>query len=106
MAGTEAHVPLDVDCRPVAAGCIPPGSQKSVVSVSVGGPSSKQLQELLLQSLEHDRAGVKVYQAAIKCAQREDLRADPFTTTPGTEILKKLGTSLVDAMLQQLASSW
>jgi rubrerythrin len=92
--------------------------------------NSAQLKELLLQSLEHERGGVKVYQTAIKCAQRADLRAewekylaqtqqhvaaltdlcavfdiDPFTTTPGTEIVKKLGTSLVDAMLTALSAS-
>jgi rubrerythrin len=91
--------------------------------------NSTQLKELLLQSLEHERGGVKVYQTAIKCAQRADLRAewekylaqtqqhvaaltdvcavfdiDPFTTTPGTEIVKKLGTALVDAMLTALSA--
>ncbi len=88
-----------------------------------------QLKELLLQSVEHERGGVKVYAAAIKCAQREDLRAewksymaqteehvevltkvcelfgiDPFSTTPGTHIVKALGTSLVDAMQMALAA--
>ena len=91
--------------------------------------NSAQLTELLLQSLEHERVGVKVYQTAIKCAQRADLRAewekylaqtqqhvaaltdvcavfdiDPFTTTPGTEIVKKLGTALIDAMLTALSA--
>ena len=91
--------------------------------------NSAQLTELLLQSLEHERGGVKVYQTAIKCAQRADLRAewekylaqtqqhvaaltdvcavfdiDPFTTTPGTEIVKKLGTALIDAMLTALSA--
>jgi hypothetical protein len=90
---------------------------------------STQFTELLLQSLEHERGGVKVYQAAIKCAQREDLSAewekylaqteqhvealtdicevfdlDPFTTTPGTQIVKALGTALVDAMQAALAA--
>jgi ferritin-like metal-binding protein YciE len=84
---------------------------------------SAQFIELLLQSVEHERGGVKVYQAAIKCAQRDDLRMewekylaqteehvsalteicevfdiDPFTMTPGTQIVKALGTSLVEAM--------
>jgi bacterioferritin (cytochrome b1) len=35
-----------------------------------------QIAELLLQSLEHERGGVKVYATAIKCAEREDLRAE------------------------------
>ena len=38
--------------------------------------NSQQLTELLLQSLEHERGGVKVYQSAIECAQREDLRRE------------------------------
>jgi ferritin-like metal-binding protein YciE len=84
---------------------------------------SAQFIELVLQSLEHERGGVKVYQAAIRCAQRDDLRMewekylaqteehvsalteicevfdiDPFTMTPGTQIVKALGTSLVEAM--------
>ena len=37
---------------------------------------SKQLKELLLQSLEHEMGGVKVYQTALKCAQNEDLREE------------------------------
>ena len=36
----------------------------------------KQLKELLLQSLEHERGGVKVYQTAIKCAVNEDLKEE------------------------------
>ncbi len=91
--------------------------------------NSAQFTELLLQSLEHERGGVKVYTAALKCAQRADLHSewqqylsqteehvevltsicevfdvDPFTTTPGTQIVKALGTSLVDAMNTALAA--
>jgi rubrerythrin len=91
--------------------------------------NSSQINELLLQSLEHERGGVKVYSTAIKCAQREDLRIewteyltqtrqhvqaltdicatfdiDPFTTTPGTQIVKALGASLVEAMQTALAA--
>jgi rubrerythrin len=91
--------------------------------------NSTQLTELLLQSLEHERGGVKIYQTAIKCAVRADLRGewekyleqteqhvstltevcavfdlDPYTTTPGTEIVKKIGTALIDAMLTALSS--
>ncbi len=90
---------------------------------------STQFTELLLQSLEHERGGVKVYQTAIKCAHRADLSSewekylaqteqhvealtdicevfdlDPFTTTPGTQIVKALGTALVDAMQAALAA--
>jgi hypothetical protein len=88
-----------------------------------------QIAELLLQSLEHERGGVKVYATAIKCAERDDLRAewkkyltqteehvtaltevceifdiDPMTSTPGTQIVKALGASLVEAMQTALAA--
>jgi rubrerythrin len=91
--------------------------------------NSAQFNELLLQSLEHERGGVKVYQTAIKCAVREDLRGewqkylsqteehvdtltgicesfgvDPHTTTPGTQIVKSLGKSLIAAMETALAA--
>ena len=36
----------------------------------------KQLKELLLQSLEHEKGGVKVYEAALKCARNEELREE------------------------------
>jgi bacterioferritin (cytochrome b1) len=82
-----------------------------------------QVKELLLQSLEHERGGVKIYKAAIASAQRVDLRSewtkylaqteehvvalsrvcesfglDPFTTTPGTLIVRANGNALVQAM--------
>ena len=91
--------------------------------------NSAQFNELLLQSLEHERGGVHVYQTAIKCAQRPDLKAewekylsqteghvstltglcelfdlDPFTMTPGTQIVKALGNSLVEAMNTALSA--
>jgi hypothetical protein len=82
-----------------------------------------QVRELMLQSLEHERGGVKIYKAAIAAAQRDDLRAewteyleqteqhvealtdickvfelDPFTATPGTEIVKANGAALLRAI--------
>ena len=79
--------------------------------------NSQQFADLILQSLEHERGGVKIYQTAIECALRDDLRGewqkylaqteqhvqaltkicetfglDPFTTTPGTQIVKIVGT--------------
>lgn len=91
--------------------------------------NSVQFNELLLQSLEHERGGVQVYQTAIKCALREDLRdewqkylaqtenhvesltnicetfdLDPFTTTPGTQIVKAVGKALVTAMETALSA--
>jgi rubrerythrin len=83
----------------------------------------KQLKELLLQSLEHERGGVKVYQTAIKCAVNEDLKEewekyleqtehhvevlqdvfsqmqlDPEEQSPGRKIVHDLGMALVSAM--------
>jgi rubrerythrin len=82
-----------------------------------------QLKELLLQSLEHERGGVKVYEAALKCAVNEDLteewdkylqqtqhhvevltdvcetlHLDPEEQTHGCKIIRALGVSLVKAM--------
>jgi len=83
----------------------------------------EQVHELLLQSLEHERGGVKIYKSAIASAQRADLRSewskylhqteqhvetltdivqvfglDPFTTTPGTMIVRSNGNALLQAM--------
>jgi hypothetical protein len=83
----------------------------------------KQLKELLLQSLEHERGGVKVYETALKCAVNEDLKEewekyleqtehhvqvlqDVFTQmqldaeeqSPGRKIVHDMGASLVAAM--------
>jgi hypothetical protein len=85
--------------------------------------NSTQVNELLLQALEHERGGVKVYKAAIAAALRPDLRnewtryldqteqhvtaltsvceafeLDPFTTTPGTMIVRANGNALVQAI--------
>jgi len=82
-----------------------------------------KLKELLLQSLEHERGGVKIYETALKCTQNEDLEEewtkyleqtrnhvrvltdlcetlglDPKEQTPGTKILHKMGASFVNAM--------
>ena len=88
-----------------------------------------QLKELLLQSLEHERGGVKVYEAALKCAVNEDLKEEwkkyhqqtqhhvevltevcqalqlnPREQTPGCRIVHDLGVSLVKAMQQALSA--
>jgi protein-disulfide isomerase-like protein with CxxC motif len=88
-----------------------------------------QVRELLLQSLEHERGGVKIYKAAIAAAQRDDLKAewtgylaqteqhvetltgicgtfgiDPFTTTPGTQIVRANGAALLQAIEQARAA--
>ena len=88
---------------------------------------SKQLKELLLQSLEHEMGGVKVYQAALKCAQNEDLREeweryeqetethvqilhdvfsalqlDPEEQSPGRTVVRDTGMRLVRNMEEAL----
>jgi len=35
-----------------------------------------KLKELILQSLEHERGGVKIYDTALKCVQNEDLKEE------------------------------
>lgn len=81
------------------------------------------LKELLLQSLEHERAGVDVYETAIRCAVSEDLKhqwsqyleqthshveilqgvlrkleIDAEQQSPGRGIVRSLGNALVMAM--------
>jgi hypothetical protein len=82
-----------------------------------------QLKELLLQSLEHETGGVRVYETAVQCAVNSDLRdewqeyleqtrrhvtrlrevcerldIDAEEPTPGRAIVKQLGGALVEAM--------
>ena len=38
--------------------------------------NEKQLGELILQSLEHEKGGVAVYEAALECAVNDDLRSE------------------------------
>src|SRR6185436_10185411 len=81
--------------------------------------NATQVRELLLQSLEHERGGVKIYKAAIAAALRPDLKTewteyleqteqhvqsltevcevfeiDPMMATPGTQIVKHNGAAL------------
>jgi hypothetical protein len=83
----------------------------------------QQLKELLLQSLEHERGGIKVYETAIGCATSHELEhewaeylkqtrnhvqilervlqkfeIDVEERSPGRNIIRKLGESLVAAM--------
>jgi rubrerythrin len=84
---------------------------------------TKQLEELLLQSLEHEMGGVKVYAAALACVQNPDLKEewtqyheqtrqhvsalegvckalnlDPKQETPGRKVVRHLGAALIEAM--------
>jgi hypothetical protein len=84
---------------------------------------NEQVAELLLQSLEHEKGGVKVYETALRCVVNEDLEeewnkyleetrhhVEVLTTlcgtlgvgatkeTPGVLVVRHLGESLVKAM--------
>jgi hypothetical protein len=88
-----------------------------------------QLKELLLQSLEHERGGVLVYQTALECVIDRNLRnewdeyleqtrrhvqeltkvcqmlgIDPQEQTPGCRVVHHTGKSLVIAMKMALAA--
>ena len=85
--------------------------------------------EFVLQALEHETGGIKVYQTALKCVQNEDLKQefekyleetgrheqellrlcdvmkiDSQAESPGREIVRDLGKSLVRAMEKALAA--
>jgi rubrerythrin len=87
------------------------------------------VKELLLQSLEHEKGGVKVYETALKCVINEDLKEewekyhqetehhvqvlqdvcsqmqlDPEEQTPGRKIVHDMGQSLVKAMEAALST--
>jgi hypothetical protein len=84
-----------------------------------------QLQPLLLQSLEHEMGGVKVYTTALECAVNADLKKewqnyleqtrthvttledvcrslgiDPANEIPARVVVRTVGKALVDAMKQ------
>jgi rubrerythrin len=87
-----------------------------------------QLNELLLQALEHEMGGIKIYETALKCVVNEDLQEewqkyldetrrhveilqaicrtmelDPDQSTPGRMIVRHNGSALVEAMKKALA---
>jgi hypothetical protein len=84
---------------------------------------ARQFENLILEALEHEKGGLKVYQTAIKCAVNDDLREewekyleetrshvealttvcrtleiDASAETPGRKINRHLGGALVEAM--------
>jgi hypothetical protein len=86
-------------------------------------PQFDQLSELLLQSLEHEKGGVKIYETALKCAVMPELaeewqkyleqtrmhvrvltevvtqfELDPNRATPGCQVVRHTGNALVQAM--------
>ena len=83
----------------------------------------QQVRELLYQALETELGGVQVYTTALQCAQNEDLKKeweeyleqtknhvtimedvltkldlDPNEETPGREVVRHIGESLVESM--------
>ena len=90
---------------------------------------TKQVEELVLQSLEHEMGGVEVYTAALGCAVNKALKKEwqeyleqtkthvtalqtvcqsldiePTRETPGREVVRGLGRALVDAMKKAKAA--
>ena len=90
----------------------------------------EQIHELLYEALETERGGINVYRTAIRCAQNEELREewekyleetenherillevfekiglDPVEETPGREVVRHIGQSLVKAMEMALESA-
>lgn len=88
-----------------------------------------QFKELLLQSLEHEKGGVLIYETALHCAINPDLqeewrkyleetrshvriltevfaelKLDPYEETPGRQVVRYLGASLVHAMHMALTT--
>jgi rubrerythrin len=89
----------------------------------------EQVKELLLQSLEHESGGIEIYETALQCAVHEDLREefakyleetreherilretcealslDPEEETPGRQVIRHMGASLVEAMKKAKAA--
>jgi len=87
----------------------------------------KQVAELLLQSLEHEKGGVLIYETALQCVVNEDLKEewekyldetrnhervltevcaamglDPGQESPGRAVVHDIGASLVAAMNKAL----
>ena len=83
----------------------------------------QMVKQLIVQSLEHERGGVKIYETALKCVQNEDLKEewekyhqeterhvqilqdvcsqmqlDAEEQSPGRKIVADMGQSLVAAM--------
>ena len=89
----------------------------------------KQVEELILQSLEHEMGGVKIYTLAVTCAVNSDLKEewekylaqtkthvttlesvcksmeiDAKQETPGRKVVRHVGGALVEAMKMAIAA--
>jgi rubrerythrin len=85
--------------------------------------NNEQVAELLYQALETEKGGIQIYETALKCVVNDDLKKeweeyleqtrnheqivlevleklglDPETETPGREVVRHIGESLVEAM--------
>jgi rubrerythrin len=88
-----------------------------------------QMNELLLQSLEHEKGGIKVYETALRCVVNQDLRQEwekyleqtrnhvkvltevcgslgvkAEQDTPGRQVVRHIGSALVQAMEMALGA--
>src|SRR5262249_31432859 len=84
---------------------------------------NEQVAELLYQALETEKGGIQIYETALKCVVNDELKEewqeyleqtrtheqillevmeqmglDPETETPGREVVRHIGESLVEAM--------
>ena len=91
---------------------------------------NEQVAELLYQALETEKGGIKIYETALKCVVNDDLKKewqeyheqtqnherivrelmeklgiDPEKETPGREVVRHIGESLVAAMEMALAEA-
>jgi len=90
---------------------------------------TEQVHELLYQALETEMGGIQIYETAVRCAQNDDLKKewseyldqtrehetivrgifeqlglDPMTETPGRQVVRHIGESLVGAMEMALSA--
>jgi rubrerythrin len=90
----------------------------------------EQVEELLYQALETEKGGIEIYETALKCVVNADLKKeweeyleqtrnheqvvlevmeklglDPEKETPGRQIVRQIGESLVEAMEMALESA-
>src|ERR1700687_808682 len=79
--------------------CSPAHGPASFTCHSIGVKMrSPQLRELLLQSLEHERGGVILYQTALECVLNDDLREEWEKYLEQTENHVELLTTACDTL--------
>jgi rubrerythrin len=92
--------------------------------------NKEQVEELLYQALETEKGGIHVYETALKCVVNDELKEewgkyleqththerillevmdklglDPAKDTPGRQVVRQIGESLVDAMKMALENA-